>query len=48
MSATFYVVHRVKFEADLEAARVAGDLPRMQAALAGLISLNRPMYGQLA
>jgi hypothetical protein len=43
MSPTYYVVHRAKFEADLETARQAGDLPRMQAALAGLTALNRAM-----
>ncbi|WP_168212937.1 MULTISPECIES: hypothetical protein [unclassified Bradyrhizobium] len=48
MSPTYYVVHRAKFEADLEAARVAGDMPGMQAALAGLTNLCRAMYGQAA
>lgn len=48
MSPTYYVVHRAKFEADLEAARQAGDLTRMQSALAGLTNLRRCMYGQPA
>jgi hypothetical protein len=45
MSPTYYVVHRVKFDAELEIARKAGDIAGMQRALAGLTALNRAMYG---
>jgi hypothetical protein len=48
MSPTYYVVHRAKLETELETARRAGDLPRMQVALAGLTGLNRAMYGHPA
>jgi hypothetical protein len=46
MSPTYYVVHRAKFEAELETALQAGDLPRMQAALVGLTNLGRAIHGQ--
>jgi hypothetical protein len=45
MSPTYCVVHRVKFDAELEIARKAGDIAGMQRALAGLTALNRAMYG---
>jgi hypothetical protein len=45
MSPTFYVVHFAKLEAELAAARPAGDVPRMQVAIAGLTGLIRSMYG---
>ena len=48
MSPTYYAVQTAKFDADLDAARHAGDIPRLQAALAGLTSLNRAMYGHAA
>jgi hypothetical protein len=48
MSPTYHVVLRAKLEAELEAARLAGDMDRTQAALAGLTGLNRAMYGQAA
>jgi hypothetical protein len=48
MSPTYYEVHRARLDQELEIARKAGDMPRMQAALAGLTSLNRAMYGQPA
>jgi hypothetical protein len=40
----FYVVHRAKFDAEVEIARKAGDITGMQRALAGLTALNRAMY----
>ncbi len=45
MSPTYYVVRQAKLEAELETARKAGDVMRMQVALAGLTSLRRAMYG---
>jgi hypothetical protein len=48
MSPTYYVVHRAKLEAELETARLAGNLPRMQVALVDLTGLHRAMYGQPA
>jgi hypothetical protein len=41
MSSTYYAVHSAKFDAELEKARIAGDLPRMQVALSGLDALRR-------
>ena len=48
MSPTYYVVHRARFEAELETARHAGDRPGMQVALTDLTNLRRYMYGQPA
>jgi hypothetical protein len=45
MSPTQYQVSRAKLDAELEAARKAGDVPRMQMSLAGLTALRRAMYG---
>jgi hypothetical protein len=45
MSPTQYVVQCAKLDAELEVARKAGDLPRMQRALAGLTALRMAMYG---
>jgi hypothetical protein len=45
MSPTRYVVTKARLNAELETARLAGDMPGMQRALAGLTSLRRAMYG---
>jgi hypothetical protein len=45
MSPTQFAVRQAKINAELETARKAGDMLRMQIALAGLTSLNRAMYG---
>jgi hypothetical protein len=46
MSPTYYAVQKARLDRDLEAARKAGDFPRMQVALAGLTSLMHRMYGR--
>ncbi|WP_161491918.1 hypothetical protein [Bradyrhizobium centrolobii] len=46
MSPTYYAVQEGKLNAELEAARLRGDFPGMQASLAGLTSLLRGMYGR--
>jgi hypothetical protein len=48
MSPTFYAVQTARLERDLEAARRAGDMPRMQETLRGKMSLMRAMHGTLA
>jgi len=45
MSPTCHAVKKARLNRDLEAARKAGDMPRMQAALSALTNLNRHMYG---
>jgi hypothetical protein len=46
MSPTQYELSRAKLDAELEAARKAGDVPRMQMSLAALIALfNRCTAG---
>jgi hypothetical protein len=45
MSPTYFAVHMAQLDEQLEAARLAGDLPRMQGLLAGRTSLLRAMYG---
>ena len=44
MSPTQYELSRAKLDAELEAARKAGDIPRMQMSIAGLIALFKSMY----
>jgi len=46
MSQTLYEHSRAKLDAELEAARKAGDIPRMQMSIAGLIALFKSMYGR--
>ena len=48
MSPTQYELSRAKLDAELDAARKAGDVPRMQMSLAGLIALFKSMYGRPA
>ncbi len=46
MSPTYYAVRMLRLDEQLEAARLAGDFPRMQGVLAQKTSLRRAMYGQ--
>jgi hypothetical protein len=46
MSPTQYEVSRAKLDEELESARKAGDVPRMQMSLAGLTALYSAMYGR--
>ena len=45
MSPARFEVEKAQLNRDLERARLAGDLPGMQAALSGLTSLYRAYYG---
>ena len=47
MSPTQFAVRRAKLNAELDVAWRAGNVPQMQAALAGLTTLYRSMYGPL-
>jgi len=46
MSPTQYELSRAKLDTELEAARKAGDVSRMQMSIAGLIALFKSMYGR--
>jgi hypothetical protein len=46
MSPLQYDLSRAKLDVELEAARKAGDVPRMQMSIAGLIALFQSMYGR--
>ncbi len=45
MSPTYFAVHMARLDQELEAARRAGDFPRMQELLGEQTSLLRSMYG---
>jgi hypothetical protein len=45
MSPTRFAVRKAQLNAELETARLAGNIKRMQVALAGLTNLYRAMYG---
>jgi hypothetical protein len=45
MSPTYFAVQMARVDAELEVARKAGDLPRMQRLLGEATSLLRSMYG---
>ena len=46
MSQTQYELSRAKLDAELEAARKAGDVSRMQMSIAGLMALFKSMYAR--
>jgi hypothetical protein len=48
MSPTYYAVEMRRLDEELEAARRAGDLPRMQRLLGEQTGLMTAMYGKLA
>jgi hypothetical protein len=48
MSPTYFAVRNAELNAKLQAARLAGDIPSVQALLGEKTSLLRSMYGQLS
>jgi hypothetical protein len=48
MSPTYFAVRNAEIDAKLEAARLAGDIPSMQALLGEKTSLLHAMFGQPA
>ncbi|MEH2570241.1 hypothetical protein [Bradyrhizobium sp. AZCC 2289] len=48
MSPTYYAIQMARLDSEIEAARLAGDLPRLQELAGEQTLLMQRMYGRLA